>query len=102
MAFREELSAACGQQIHVVPQDEFGLGGTVWTADEERGVNIARKVEVGLPALLRHPVRRTPGGRSRVACPGRSRTGSESGVFASRGDIAHQTTHPFSQTERDS
>lgn len=33
--------------VRLANDSEYGLGGTVWTADEERGLDVARRVESG-------------------------------------------------------
>jgi aldehyde dehydrogenase (NAD+) len=36
-----------GDAITIANQSEYGLGGTVWTADPERGMQIARQIRTG-------------------------------------------------------
>lgn len=31
--------------VRIANDFEYGLGGTIWTADEERGLDVARRVE---------------------------------------------------------
>lgn len=35
------------EAVALANNSEYGLGGTVWTSDEERGIAIARRVETG-------------------------------------------------------
>ena len=35
------------EAVALANDSEYGLGGTVWTADQERGIDIARRVETG-------------------------------------------------------
>jgi succinate-semialdehyde dehydrogenase/glutarate-semialdehyde dehydrogenase len=55
-AFREETFgplaavmrvASADEAISVANNSDFGLGGNIWTRDEERGVALARKMESG-------------------------------------------------------
>ncbi|WP_308187886.1 MULTISPECIES: aldehyde dehydrogenase family protein [unclassified Pseudonocardia] len=33
--------------MRLANDSDYGLGGTVWTTDEERGLDVARRVETG-------------------------------------------------------
>jgi len=33
--------------IRIANDSEYGLGGTIWTSDEERGLDLARRVQAG-------------------------------------------------------
>ena len=35
------------QAIEMANDSDYGLGGTVWTADERRGIEIARRIQTG-------------------------------------------------------
>jgi acyl-CoA reductase-like NAD-dependent aldehyde dehydrogenase len=37
--------------IRIANDSEYGLGGTVWTADQERGLDVARRIESGTVGL---------------------------------------------------
>jgi succinate-semialdehyde dehydrogenase/glutarate-semialdehyde dehydrogenase len=55
-AFREETFgplaavmrvASAGEAISAANDSDFGLGGNIWTRDEERGVALARQMQSG-------------------------------------------------------
>jgi acyl-CoA reductase-like NAD-dependent aldehyde dehydrogenase len=33
--------------VAIANDSEYGLGGTIWTSDEEKGVEVARRIETG-------------------------------------------------------
>jgi len=69
--------------IRIANDSEYGLGGTIWTSDEERGLDLARRVQAGsvgvnffnldLGFRLRRSQGQRPGPRARSGGPGRLR-----------------------------
>ncbi len=58
--------------IAIANDTEYGLGGTVWTGDEQRGIEIARRIRTGTVGINSYaPDQRAPIGGVRSSGFGR-------------------------------